>query len=41
VLGLEAVIAVAIGMFVFQEPMSVLRATGIVLVVGGVCCLRA
>jgi quaternary ammonium compound-resistance protein SugE len=40
VLGLEAALAVALGRFVFGEPMTVAKLCAIALIVGGIALLR-
>jgi multidrug transporter EmrE-like cation transporter len=40
VLGLEAVAAIGLGILLFREPLTLMRATGIALVLGGVVLLR-
>ncbi|MGE5243724.1 MAG: DMT family transporter [Betaproteobacteria bacterium] len=40
VLGLEAALAVAFGMLLFAEPMTVRKLCAIVLIVGGIALLR-
>jgi multidrug transporter EmrE-like cation transporter len=41
VLGLEAVLALAFGIFIFKEGVSVLKIAGFMLVIIGVGCLRS
>lgn len=39
-LGLEALISVALGRWVFGEHMTMLQAVGVVLIIGGVASVR-
>lgn len=40
-LGLEAALAVSLGLVVFGEPITVTRTCALTLVIGGVALLRA
>jgi small multidrug resistance pump/quaternary ammonium compound-resistance protein SugE len=41
ILGLEAILAVAIGAFFFQESLSLRKLLGVVLIIGGFALLHA